>query len=390
MSFGFRRFVLFLISIVKLWQVYCLRLFINKNPSEVKKNSLLILKLDEIGDYILFRNFLKYFKKSKKFRNYNITLCGNSVWKDIFLSFDKDYVNSTIWIDKKKYLKEFTYRKNIIKRINNNFETIINCSYSRNFLIDDTFVKFSNSTERIGFVTDTSSQFHWQKKISDKYYTRLIKINDSDVFDFNKNKTFIHKVLQIESEYDIPFIEKNPVDGDVKIDGKFAVFYVGGRSKYKIWEVSNFIEIAKYVNNKFGLKIILVGSSEEIKYSKSFSDNFDENNLIDFTSKTTLIDIINLLSKAEIFISNDSGLAHIAAAIKTKLVIIANGTHYGRFFPYPQKYVNYVKAIYPYPISKSLNNYYKKSEKYKFRSKFSINSISIENVKCAVDELLVN
>ena len=390
MSFGFRRFVLFLISFIKLWQVYCLRLFINKSLSEVKKNSLLILKLDEIGDYILFRNFLKYFKKSKKFGKYNITLCGNIVWKDIFLTFDKDYVNSTIWIDKKKFLKEFIYRKNIINRINNDFETIINCSYSRNFLIDDTIVKFSNSVESIGFVTDSSSQFHWQKMISDKYYTQLIKINDSDVFDFNKNKTFIHKILKIESEYNIPFIEKNPIDSDIKIYCKFALFYLGGRSRYKIWDVSNFLEIAKYVNNKFGLKIILVGSSEEIIYSKSISDNFDEYNLIDFTSKTTLIDLINLLSKAEIFISNDSGLAHIAAAIKTKLVIIANGTHYGRFFPYPQKYVNYVKAIYPNPISESLNGFYKISEKYKFRSKLSINSISIENVKSAVDELLAN
>ncbi len=50
-------------------------------------NSLLIVRLDAIGDYILFRNFLKVIRNSEKFNNYTITLCGNTLWKDIFYEY---------------------------------------------------------------------------------------------------------------------------------------------------------------------------------------------------------------------------------------------------------------------------------------------------------------
>ena len=58
----------------------------NKKVSNSK--NLLIVKMDAIGDYILFRNFLKAIKEDKKYSKYKITLCGNSVWKDISEKFD--------------------------------------------------------------------------------------------------------------------------------------------------------------------------------------------------------------------------------------------------------------------------------------------------------------
>ena len=46
-------------------------------------NTLLIIRLDAIGDYLLFRNFLSVIRASRKYKDYEITLCGNIVWKDL-------------------------------------------------------------------------------------------------------------------------------------------------------------------------------------------------------------------------------------------------------------------------------------------------------------------
>ncbi|MDW8465862.1 MAG: hypothetical protein RML35_06685 [Chloroherpetonaceae bacterium] len=75
------------------------KLWGRKNKSFVPK-TLLILRLDEIGDYVLFRNFLKEIRESERFKDYKITLCGNAAWKDLAEAFDKESVDEFIWISK--------------------------------------------------------------------------------------------------------------------------------------------------------------------------------------------------------------------------------------------------------------------------------------------------
>ena len=106
----------------------------NKKVSNSK--NLLIVKMDAIGDYILFRNFLKAIKEDKKYSKYKITLCGNSVWKDISEKFDSKVIDEFYWINKKKFLIKVSYFKkiiniifvkiNFIKNIINNFTNIKN------------------------------------------------------------------------------------------------------------------------------------------------------------------------------------------------------------------------------------------------------------------------
>ena len=71
------------------------------NPTK----KILIIRLDDIGDYILFRNFLPYYKNAEHWKSYSFTLLGNIVWKDLFEKYDASLVNAVIWIDKKQYLQ---------------------------------------------------------------------------------------------------------------------------------------------------------------------------------------------------------------------------------------------------------------------------------------------
>ncbi len=98
----------------------------------LKPKTLLIVKLDAIGDYLLFRNFLEDIRKSKKFANYHITLCGNIIWKELAEAFDKSYVDEFIWIDKKKLTIEKSYRKLTLQHIKDKgFEIAFQPTFSR-------------------------------------------------------------------------------------------------------------------------------------------------------------------------------------------------------------------------------------------------------------------
>ena len=57
------------------------RFFSNRVSIFTKKNTLLFLKLDSIGDYILVRNFIQSIKESDKYKDYEITVCGTSCGK---------------------------------------------------------------------------------------------------------------------------------------------------------------------------------------------------------------------------------------------------------------------------------------------------------------------
>lgn len=71
--------------------------------NEIKPNYLLLIRLDAIGDYVFFRNFIELLKKSKK---YNITLIGNSVWKNLAVGLDGEFIDSFIWFDRNRFNKD--------------------------------------------------------------------------------------------------------------------------------------------------------------------------------------------------------------------------------------------------------------------------------------------
>src|SRR5690348_14640759 len=76
------------------------------SPAKKGQAHLLLIKNDEIGDYILFRNYLKYIRNHEKYRGYRITLIGNVIWKDLFDEFDAAFVDDVIWLNKKTFNKD--------------------------------------------------------------------------------------------------------------------------------------------------------------------------------------------------------------------------------------------------------------------------------------------
>ena len=76
-------------------------LAISKAP-RVYTKTLLLVRIDSIGDYVLFRNFIGIIKKSEKYKDYKITLCGNIAWKELAETFDREFISDFVWIDSKK------------------------------------------------------------------------------------------------------------------------------------------------------------------------------------------------------------------------------------------------------------------------------------------------
>ena len=150
------------------------RIALSNVKYDIKSKTLLIVKLDAIGDYLLFRNFLEDIRKSKKFSEYHITFCGNNIWKELSESLDKSTVDEFIWVDKKKLTTDRSYRKSILQNIKaKGIEVAFQPTFSREILTGDSIIIASNAKQKVGCLGDDANEISVYKNFADSFYTQL-------------------------------------------------------------------------------------------------------------------------------------------------------------------------------------------------------------------------
>ena len=107
---------------------------------------------------------------------------------------------------------------------------------------------------------------------------------------------------------------------------------VGANFEGKIWDVSKYIELAKLLKNFFDV-IILVGDKNDTSLSKKFSLGY-KGEIIDCCGLYNLLETAAIIKNSDFFVGNDSGLGHIASAVKTKSFTIFGVGEPHRYSPW--------------------------------------------------------
>ena len=113
--------------------------------------------------------------------------------------------------------------------------------------------------------------------------------------------------------------------------GNFALFHPSSMFFTKQWATENFSRTAEFLAEK-GLHTVAIASKNENKVleelkklSKVPITTFDDLSLPEITA---------LASKARLFVGNDSGIAHIAAAVNTPSVVIFGSSNRNHWRPW--------------------------------------------------------
>lgn len=353
-------------------------------------NTLLIIRLDAIGDYLLFRNFLSVIRASRKYKDYEITLCGNIVWKDLSETLDRNLIDEFIWLDRGKFYKDISYKFNFLKKIRSKgFEIVISATYSREILYDDLIVNSSRAKRKIGSEGSKDSYVKWKRNLfTDKYYTKLISISGSDIFEFNYNQNFWEIILEEPIEIKAPQINPSEISPDFIPSTPFVVLFPGASRKEKIWSYNNFKEIAEFLIKEYSYNIVLTGGEKEKENSLKLSNSLPSERVFNLTSKTTLPSLAKIISESGLLISNDTAAVHLATSVKKTFVCLSNGERFGRFHPYPPEIFDKAYYIYPPEIMNNLDNIDLLKNKYRFSSDLDINEIKPDTVKEVINKIL--
>ena len=122
--------------------------------------------------------------------------------------------------------------------------------------------------------------------------------------------------------------------------------FLGAGNPERKWGVEKFMQAAEFITENYGLVPVLCGGPDDSIDAEEFVNKYKKN-VVNLAGKTTLLQLMELLNRAEFLISVDTGALHIAAAVNCMVFGLYSGKFYGRFAPYPKEITKQFYPIYP-------------------------------------------
>lgn len=92
------------------------------------------------------------------------------------------------------------------------------------------------------------------------------------------------------------------------------ILNLGARWLTKRWPPGHFAEVARRAAAELGAGLVAVGSADDRPLAQTLSSELKAVPLLDLTGATTLIQLAALARESDLFLSNDTGPLHLAAA----------------------------------------------------------------------------
>lgn len=228
------------------------------------------------------------------------------------------------------------------------------------------FVRASGAKHRIGYLnyqysflyshllTSASDFWKQEKTHSAEQQLALLGFIGVPVDDRPKSKLVVTAEARESSEKKFPAKSQSRKGGTACVsgwsgDGHYALLHPASAFFTKQWPTKNFARTAEFLAER-GLHTVAVASKNE---SKVLEDLERQSSVpITIFDSLTLPEITALASRARLFVGNDSGIAHIAAAVQTPTVVIfgsSNRDHWRPWTDAPNKIVNEEFACQPCP-----------------------------------------
>jgi ADP-heptose:LPS heptosyltransferase len=113
--------------------------------------------------------------------------------------------------------------------------------------------------------------------------------------------------------------------------GEYICIHAGAKEPNRRWSPENFAAVADGLAPR-GFRIVLTGSKEEKQIARVIAGRMNAP-VVDLTGQMDLGALAVLLSRARLLICNDTGVSHLAAAMRTPSVVIFVASDRDRWAP---------------------------------------------------------
>jgi len=354
-------------------------------PVFFQTNKVLIIKNDAIGDYLLFRNFIK--EVHLKSRGKKIFLLGNIIWRDLAETLDSEFIEGFYWL--KKGGQNVNPDQNTINELllevnSNQYDLVLYPNFSREKLAGDFLIKHIPAKEKVGIHGDFQNQSKADLDVGNMFYSRLMIPEDSVKFEFLRNKEFIEFVFREPSNCNKPEISLQHPTAKIH-ENPFVILFPGASTPEKQWPKQKFISVAQWLISHYGCEIIIAGGPSDLRLSEELAGEIGQKSM-NISGKTSLTELLDWISQCRLIISNDTSAVHMAIQMGIPSICPFKCNHFGRFLPYPEELFPNLVVCLP----ESVKSYSREKLEKEFSNNYGsdIALVSEEDVKNGVIHLL--
>lgn len=308
---------------------------------------ILIVKLDAIGDFLLWLDAAREFRTLFPAEKHKIVLLGNRLW--VPLAERLPYFDAVWSLDRNRFLFDLLYRLRLLRKVRAaGFRIVVHPSYSREFLQGDSIVRFSGARERIGSEGDCSNIPPYLKRVSDRWYSRLVPATKVPLMEFERNAEFLRGLGLPDFRASVPAWPVTPGPcsplGDLA-GADYYVLFPGAKVALRQWPLGHFAEVARRLHDHTGWTGVICGDPGERELAERLRD-LSGVPMENLAGRTLLPELVAAIAGARLLVGNETSGVHIAASVSIPSVCILGGGHYGRFLPYRVE----VSSSRPFPL----------------------------------------
>ena len=269
------------------------------------QKKILLVSSNRLGDCILYSGLIDYYKNTLK--DTNLTMICGPVPGELFRYSDK--IDKLIIIKKKKFSMHWL---NVwLKTCLIYWDEVVDCrgTLLSFFLLTKKRFNHTKKKKREHIVHEISEAFG--KKLLHPYVSLDKKKTNKSVLESVKKKKLINQFIMISP----------------------SANWIG-----KIWPQENFVNLmSKLENCKLWQNpiFIIVGKKNESVISDNFINN--DKKKLNLVGKANLAEIYLIMKECDLFIGNDSGLMHLAAAAGIPTVGLFGPSDFKRYGPWGGK-----------------------------------------------------
>lgn len=301
-------------------------------PAADARPKLAIVAAHGLGDLVLLQGILDELLRPYRRAGWHITL--------VCLTRALDYAETYIGTDAVVAVDRIGMRRNLPARLRvinylarAGFAAAIQPNYNRELIIEDALMRATRAAERTGSRGTSKFISARQRRIGDRWYTRLVPTSERLMHDLERNAEFVRNLSGATVGIVRPRIAP-PAHAPTVVKSPYLLFAVGASSPLKMWPMHNFIWLARALAERGAPKpVFCAGLADWV--DKIALEQLAPAEAIDLLGRTTLTELIALISQAQLVVTNDSGAVHLAAALAVPVVCIAGGGIVGRYVPYP-------------------------------------------------------
>ena len=298
--------------------------------------NILVNALVNLGDVVLVTGAIALIKK--KYPTVKVTMLVKAVFADAVRN--NPIVDDVIVFEYKAKENSLSKMKVMLEEIKSrNFDLSI--SFDRK-LRPAILTYLAGIPTRVGpskVFDNNNSKVTW-------LYTDVVDI------EHNLNKTLqaetyqviVRKFFGIEG-HERPIFARITPDNEARADELLSrlpsaklkiALCVRGTFPLKTWAKENFVEVVKYLDRRYDAAFYIVGAPNDIDYAQKVINDIASTSSVrveNFCGETSLVDLAAIFKRTDLFVTVDTGTAHVAATTGVKMVTIYGCTSPDRWHP---------------------------------------------------------